>query len=57
MELAKGRVQFADFGTGGKEYQGSTTTELVANFITLKNNWKCVIRQHFATHLAASKLR
>jgi hypothetical protein len=44
MELTKDRVHFADSGTRGTEYSGSTTIELGANFITLKDDWKCIIR-------------
>lgn len=55
MELGKDRVQFANSGTGSTEYSGSTT-ELEANFIMLKDDWKCIIRQHFRIDWAASKL-
>jgi hypothetical protein len=62
MELAKGRVQFADSGTGGTQYSGSTTIELEANFITLKDDWStlynrlgCIqvtLGEFFCTHIS-----
>jgi hypothetical protein len=44
----------ADSCTDGKEYSGSTTTELEANFIMFTDEWKRIIRKQIATDWVAS---